>query len=127
MATVLLIDDGKTIRALLRAALDGAGHTVLEADNGQSGLEMALAAPPDIIVLDLVLPGLSGWDFMRKARAAAALADTPIIAISAESHESLDGDDAWILGCNTFLKKPVKLGVLITEIDMLLQKRPPAG
>lgn len=126
MTTVLLIDDGKDIRRMLREALTGAGYTVLEADDGQTGLKMAASEKPDIIVLDLVLPGLSGWDVMRKMRADAATADIPILAISAESHESMDGDDAYILGCSSFLKKPIKLGALISEVGMLLQRQPRA-
>ena len=126
MTTVLLIDDGKDIRRLLREALSGAGYTVLEADDGQIGLEMAVAAKPDLIVLDLVLPGLSGWDVMRKMRADPATADIPILAISAESHESMDGDDAYLLGCGSFLKKPIKLGALISEVGALLQRPPRA-
>ncbi len=126
MATVLLIDDGKDIRTLMREALSGAGYTVIEADDGLAGLSLATTGNPDIIVLDLVLPGLSGWDVMRKMRANTALADVPIVAISAESHESMDGDDAYLLGCNAFIKKPVKIGALITEIGALLKKHPRA-
>jgi len=68
-----------------------------------------------------VMPNLSGWDVIRRLRADSATAEIPVLAISAESHESLDGEDAYLLGCNRFLKKPIKLGVLVGEVDELIK------
>jgi DNA-binding response OmpR family regulator len=126
MAKVLLIDDGKDIRTLLREALSGAGYSIVEASDGAAGLDLAASDRPDIVVLDLVLPGLSGWDVIRRMRANPTLAQVPILAISAESHESMDGDDAYLLGCNSFMRKPVKISALIAEIGALVQKHGPA-
>ncbi len=121
MATVLVIEDGAAMRHVYSAALKKAGHDVLEADGGGEGLALAAKKKPDAIVLDLVMPDLSGWDVIRRLRADAATAEIPVLAISAESHESLDGDDAFLLGCNRFLKKPIKLGVLIGEVAELVR------
>ena len=121
MATVLVIEDGAAMRHVYSAALKKAGHDVLEADGGGEGLALAAKKKPDAIVLDLVMPDLSGWDVIRRLRADAATAEIPVLAISAESLESLDGDDAFLLGCNRFLKKPIKLGVLIGEVAELVR------
>jgi len=121
MATVLVIDDGATVRQIYSLALKRAGHDVLEAQGGDEGLAMAASEKPDAIVLDLVMPNLSGWDVIRRLRADSATAEIPVLAISAESHESLDGEDAYLLGCNRFLKKPIKLGVLVGEVDELIK------
>ncbi len=121
MATVLVIDDSAAVRQIYGLALKSAGHDVLEAEGGAEGLALAASAKPDAIVLDLVMPDPSGWDVIRRLRADAATAAIPVLAISAESHESLDGDDAYLLGCNRFLKKPVKLDVLVGEVDALVK------
>ena len=121
MATVLLIEDGAAVRRIYSTALKRAGHDVLEAEGGDAGLKLATAQHPDAIVLDLVMPDLSGWDVIRRLRADAATADIPVQAISAESHESIDGDDAYLLGCDRFLKKPIKLGVLVGEVAELVR------
>lgn len=121
MAKVLVIEDGTAMRHAYSAALKKAGHDVLEADGGGEGLALAAKKKPDAIVLDLVMPDLSGWDVTRRLRADAATAEIPVLAISAESHESIDGDDAYLLGCNRFLKKPIKLGVLVGEVAELVR------
>lgn len=109
------------MRHVYSAALKKAGHDVLEADGGDQGLALAAKKKPGAIVLGLVMPDLSSWDVIRRLRADTATADIPVLAISAESHEPIDGDDAYLLGCNRFLKKPIKLGVLIGEVAELVR------
>lgn len=121
MTTILVIEDGAAVRQMYSTALKRAGHDVLEAEGGDEGLALAASEHPDAIVLDLVMPDTSGWDVIRRLRADAKTAEIPVLAISAESHESIDGDDAYILGCNRFLKKPIKLGVLIGEVAELVR------
>ena len=107
MATILLIDDSADIRALVRLLLEqGGGHRVIEGANGREGLHLAHESPPDLILTDLAMPGLSGWDVLSRARADPALAKLPIVALTAFAMKG-DRERALAAGFDGFIAKPI--------------------
>lgn len=104
-ATVLVVDDDDEYRARVVSIVEDAGHRAIEARNGLDAMKRALEAPPDLIVTDIEMPALDGWQFVRLVRARPALASTPIILFSSRL-----GDDerlrAYQLGVADFIGKP---------------------
>jgi CheY-like chemotaxis protein len=114
---VLLIDDEP---ALLAAITDGlellGGYEVLTASDGASGLERFIEVQPDCVVVDVRMPGLNGYQFVRALRGDPETAQIPIIVLSAlvQDHEQLAG---VLTGADTYLTKPVKISRLVQAID----------
>jgi DNA-binding response OmpR family regulator len=100
--TVLICEDDTNLRTLVRLAL-GDEYSFFEAPDGPGGLELARRIHPDLIVLDLMLPGRSGLEVLAELRADAVLAETPVIVISAWSHSD---DAAVAAGADRFVPKP---------------------
>ncbi|NEQ97376.1 MAG: response regulator [Cyanothece sp. SIO2G6] len=113
MQTVLVVDDHPENRAVLRSLLEPLGFGVEEADNGQIGMEKAIALNPVFIVTDVVMPELDGLEMTRRLRSRPEFATTPIIAASA-SLSARDRQTSINAGCTTFLSKPI-------DIDRFLQ------
>jgi CheY-like chemotaxis protein len=109
---VLIVEDDADIREALHELLEMAGYDASEAANGLEGLAAARRAPPDLIVLDLMMPVMDGWQFRRAQRSDPALASIPVIAISASGpSSSIDAD--------TYLEKPFALDRLVAEVARL--------
>jgi two-component system, OmpR family, response regulator len=101
--TVLICEDDANLRTLVRLALGEEGYCFYEAPDGPSGIELARRTQPDLIVLDLMLPGRSGLDVLHELRSAQDFAETPVIVISAWSHS----DEAAVeAGADRFVAKP---------------------
>jgi len=113
-AQVLVIDDDKEIRAAILDLLKQSGYDALEAASGQQGLELAAKHKPDLILLDSMMPGVDGWGVLHKLQADPALADTPVIVLSAIR----DTDMALSLGAASVMTKPVDAPALTAEIAM---------
>jgi DNA-binding response OmpR family regulator len=101
--TVLICEDDSNLRTLVRLALGEESFRFFEAPDGPSGLELARRTKPDLIVLDLMLPGRSGLDVLRDLRDSREFAETPVIVISAWSHSD---DAALEAGATRFVAKP---------------------
>jgi DNA-binding response OmpR family regulator len=115
--TVLICEDDSNLRTLVRLAL-GDGYRFFEAPDGPSGLALARRTRPDLIVLDLMLPGQSGLDVLAELRRAADIAETPVIVISAWS----DSDEAAIeAGADRFVAKPFEPNELRDAAVALLE------
>ncbi|WP_237480176.1 response regulator [Lichenibacterium dinghuense] len=84
--TVLTVDDSRTMRDMLRIALSSAGYEVLQAEDGQHGLELLASARPDVIITDINMPRLDGFGFIEGVRRDARLRAVPILVLSTESH-----------------------------------------
>ena len=119
--TVLVIDDEPPLRDLVRDYLAREGFRVVTAADGLTAVEMARAHQPDIVVLDLMLPGIDGLEATRRIRADPALRDTPVIALTALA---MPGDRERCLeaGANDYLTKPVSLRTLLRAIAAQLQQ-----
>ena len=100
--TVLICEDDPNLRTLVRLAL-GDGYRFFEAPDGPSGLALAHRIRPDLIVLDLMLPGQSGLEVLAELRRADDIAETPVIVISAWSHSDVNAIEA---GADRFVAKP---------------------
>ncbi len=104
MALVLIVDDSKTSRAYCRAILSSAGHDVMEASDGEQALDKMADRPPDCVVLDLFMPGLSGLEVMEVLGGRSE--PTPIVVLTSSLDET-DRQRCMRLGARAFVNKPV--------------------
>ena len=126
MTRILLIEDNELNRDMLLRRLARRGFQVTAAENGQQGLSAASADAPDLILMDMSLPGLDGWELTRRLKADVATKHIPIIALTA--HAMLgDREVALQAGCNDYDTKPVNFGRLLDKIATLLPGKTSAG
>ena len=116
---ILYVEDNDDNVFVVRSRLTRWGHTVLIALDGEDGIEMATAERPDLIVMDLSLPKLDGWEATRRLKSASETKAIPIIALSAHAMTG-DRERALAAGCDDFATKPVDFAELRTKIDALL-------
>ena len=122
MATILYVEDNEDNMYIGHRRLSQAGFDVLIARNGQQGIAMATESHPDLIVMDLNLPVLDGWEATRRLKASAETRSIPIVALSAHNdpkHREL----AFAAGVDDFEDKPVDFASLLRKIKALLDKR----
>lgn len=119
MATILLVEDNEMNRDMLSRRLLRNGFEVLLAVDGQQGVDLASARRPDIILMDMSLPVLDGWEATRRVKANPATAAIPVIALTAHAMEQ-DRAAALAAGCDDFDTKPVELPRLVGKIRALL-------
>lgn len=116
-ARILIIDDEPQIRKLLKVTLQAHQFEIHEAENGEDGLQQALQAPPDLIILDLGLPGLSGIEVLHRLREWSC---TPIIVLTARDREEAK-IEALESGADDYVTKPFGMGELIARIRVALR------
>lgn len=119
MARILLVEDNEMNRDMLSRRLARKGHEVSIAVDGREGIAKAQAERPELILMDISLPELDGWDATRLLRANAATAAIPVIALTAHAMES-DRVRSLEAGCDDYDTKPVELQRLLGKIDALL-------
>ena len=124
MARILLVEDNEMNRDMLSRRLERKGHIVTCAVDGQEGLELARAEKPDLILMDMSLPVLDGWEATRQLKADAATKTIPVIALTAHVMAS-DEQKARAAGCDDFDTKPVEFSRLLAKIEACLQPPPP--
>ena len=122
MARVLLVEDNEMNRDILFRRLTRRGSLVTLAVDGQQGVEMAVAEPPDIILMDMSLPLIDGWEATRRVKSHATTRNVPVIALTAHAMSG-DRERALEAGCDDYDTKPVELGRLIEKIERLLGER----
>jgi CheY-like chemotaxis protein len=115
MPKVLLVEDNEMNRDMLSRRLTRNGYDVVIAVNGQEGIEMAASEKPDLILMDMSLPVLDGWEATRKPKANPATASIPVIALTAHAMES-DREKALAAGCDDFDTKPIELPRLLEKM-----------
>jgi two-component system chemotaxis response regulator CheY len=118
MKRILIVDDAATVRMYHRAILEPAGYQVLEALNGIEALELALQHPIDLYVVDVNMPLLDGYGFLRELRCQ-DLVQAPAIMVSTEA-AAHDHTLAYAAGANDYLVKPVRPAQLLSHIRVLL-------
>lgn len=116
---VLIIDDSKTIVTILKKFLHSAGHEVFEAFDAESGLEILRAQRPDMVFLDIVLPGMNGFAALRAIRRDPELRDTPIILMSG-NEQAMEQFFGTRIGADDFMKKPFSRHEAFFRIERLL-------
>jgi DNA-binding response OmpR family regulator len=119
MATVLLVDDDPKIRELLRLYVEREGHRPLFAADGETALELASRARPDIVLLDVMLPGMDGFEVCRRLR---DISQVPIILLTARSAEG-DRVIGLDLGADDYVVKPFSPRELMARVRALLRRR----
>lgn len=121
---VLIVDDFEDNREMYAQYLRFHGFDVAEADNGQDALRQANGLRPDVIVMDLSLPGMDGWEATRRLKQEAATRDIPVIVLTGHA---LTGSETTArgAGCDRFLTKPCAPSVLGQEIRRMLPGAPP--
>jgi CheY-like chemotaxis protein len=119
MPKILLVEDNAMNRDMLSRRLERKGYQVVLAPDGQSGLEMTRAQAPDLILMDMGLPDLDGWEVTRRLKADPATRHVPVIALTAHATSS-DREEALEAGCDDFDTKPIDLPHLLAKIEALL-------
>jgi CheY-like chemotaxis protein len=122
MSRILLVEDNEMNRDMLSRRLTRHGHDVDTAVDGQEAVDKALAGAADLVLMDLSLPVIDGWEATRRIRAAHNGA-LPIIALTAHAMAG-DREKAMEAGCDDFDTKPVDLPRLLGKIDVLLSRQP---
>jgi len=120
--TILIAEDYDDNRELLRLLLAGANYEVREARNGRECLELARENPPDLIMVDLSMPGLDGWEVFQELKAHASTAHIPCVAVTA--HTGQDRVRALQSGFSDFVGKPFRTEELLLTVARLLSKEP---
>ena len=124
MATVLIADDDAAVRRLLSAVLRPRGHTIIEAGNGEQALELAGSANPALIVSDLMMPTMDGYELVRRLRIEPRTAQTPVIFLTAEYDEGDATELARAAGVTRVLRKPCKPSDVLEAVDHALGESP---
>ncbi len=119
MAKILLVEDNEKNRAMLSRRLIKRDHEVIIAVNGQEGFDMAGSVDPDIILLDMSLPIMDGWEVAQRLKADDATRTIPIIALTAHAMAE-DRRKALDAGCDEYETKPIRLNELLEKITALL-------
>jgi CheY-like chemotaxis protein len=120
MPKILLVEDNEMNRDMLSRRLQRRGYQVVLALDGQSGVEMTQSQAPDLVLMDMSLPVLDGWEAARRLKADATTRHIPVIALTAHAMSS-DREKALEAGCDDYDTKPVELPRLLAKIDALLR------
>ena len=123
MAKILLVEDNEMNRDMLSRRLQKRGYEVVTAVDGREGLTLAQLEAPALILMDMTLPVLDGWEVTRQLRAVPATRAIPIIALTAHAMSG-DREKAIEAGCDDFDTKPIELPRLLTKIEALLARSP---
>ena len=124
MAKVLVVEDNPANMKLTSLLLKGAGHHVLPAVDAETGLRLALAEQPDLILMDIQLPGMDGLAATAILKQDPATASIPVIALSALAMKA-DKERSQTAGCDAYIVKPLRYKELYAVMDHLLQGPPP--
>ena len=123
---VLIIEDDRALADVLSYNLEQAGYHVSVANDGQLGLQRALQNPPDVVVLDLMLPVMDGLEVCRRLRATSACQHTLVVMLTAKSEES-DQVVGLAMGADDYVTKPFSVKVLLERVKALLRRRSSVG
>jgi len=118
---ILVVEDQEDNRQIMRDLLVASGYELVEATTGEEGLALAERERPDLILMDIQLPGIDGYEVTRRIKANPALKNIPIIAVTSYA---LSGDDrkAYAAGCDAYVTKPYSPRVLLAKIREYLPK-----
>jgi two-component system cell cycle response regulator DivK len=119
-ALILLVEDNVHNRRIFQGVLAHAGFRVVEAEDGERALELAREARPDLILMDLSIPIVDGWECTRRLKADAATRAVPIIALTAHAMRG-DEDRAREAGCDGYLSKPISPRRVVDEVRRVLK------
>lgn len=119
--TILVVDDSEDMRVMLYELLHDEEYAVLLAENGQEALDKATLHHPDLILMDMSLPGMDGWEVVKHLRNMNEFCTTPIIAVTAHAAKG-DAERSLAAGCTSHVNKPFDILTLLEQIEGLLQQ-----
>ncbi len=119
MAKILLVEDDELNRDMLSRRLERRGYQLMIAVDGEQGVAMAKSETPDLILMDMSLPVLDGWEATRRLKSASETKEIPIIALTAHAMTG-DRDKAMAVGCNDYDTKPIDLARLLEKMEKIL-------
>jgi two-component system cell cycle response regulator DivK len=127
MPKILLVEDNEMNRDMVSRRLERRGYEVVIAVDGQQGVDLALSTQPDLILMDMSLPVIDGWEATRQIKSKDGVKATPVIALTAHAMSG-DREKALEAGCDDYDTKPIELPRLLGKIEALLGARakPPA-
>jgi CheY-like chemotaxis protein len=126
MAKLLLVEDNEMNRDMLSRRLVRRGYDVAIAIDGAQGVEMARTETPDLVLMDLSLPVIDGWEATRRIKAAQETRHLPVIGLTAHAMAG-DRERALDAGCDDYDTKPIELDRLLRKVEALLHSKPPAA
>lgn len=118
---VLYVEDNPESRVLVRRILEAHGYEVLEAEDGLTGLRLAEQERPDLILVDISIPGMDGFEVTTRLRSIPSLSRVPIVALTASAVMKGDRERTLVAGCDGYLQKPVDVDALPAQIEAYLQ------
>lgn len=118
---ILVVDDISDNLFLLQTILEAEGYNVDTADNGRSALEKVEAAPPDLILMDVMMPDMNGYEVTQQIRQNQNIPFMPILLVTA--HEEINAIQGLALGANDFIRKPIEFDKLLARIEAFLRFR----
>lgn len=125
MAKILVVEDEKQIADMISFKLSNAGHKVVRAPDGEQAMVLATREQPDLILLDVMMPGLGGVEVLRRLKNDSTLRAVPVIMVSAKGHER-DVLSGLRGGAVDYIVKPFSLKELSARVELALRKEPPA-
>jgi DNA-binding response OmpR family regulator len=125
MAKILVAEDEKQIADMIAFKLTNGGHQVIRAEDGEQAVTLAARELPDLILLDAMMPGLTGFEVLRRLKGDPVLRAVPVIMVTAKGHER-DVLSGLRGGAVDYVVKPFSLKELAARVDLALRKEPPA-
>jgi DNA-binding response OmpR family regulator len=125
MAKILLAEDEKQIGDMIAFKLSNSGHQVVRAPDGEQALRLASRELPDLILLDAMMPGVSGFEVLRRLKGDSSLRAIPVIMVTAKGHER-DVLNGLRGGAVDYIVKPFSLKELSARVELALRREPPA-
>jgi two-component system cell cycle response regulator DivK len=119
MKKILVVDDNETNLYLIRFILQKSGHEVIEARDGLEGVKLALEEKPDLVIMDIQLPGIDGHEATRRIRGKESEENLPIIALTSFAMP-IDKELSLAAGCNSYLTKPIDVQTFVAEVNRYL-------
>ena len=124
MAKILLAEDEKQIADMVSFKLGNAGHQIVRASDGEQAVALAVRERPDLILLDAMMPGLSGFEVLRRLKGDSSLRAIPVIMVTAKGHER-DVLSGLRGGAVDYIVKPFSLKELSARVELALRREPP--
>lgn len=122
--TILVIDDSKMFQAVARGALEEEGFLVVSAYDGQEGLEMAQEKNPDLIILDVNMPVMNGWQFLRAAKTTPGVDTIPIV-LATTAEKMMDIEKGFSLGAKDYVVKNEDISKLVDKVEKIMAETKP--
>lgn len=122
MKTILVVDDNEDSRDLVKKILKKQGYEIIEAIDGEEALAKAIAYRPDLILMDISIPKIDGYEVTRRLKARVDFKDTPIIAFTAHAMRG-DQEKALQAGCNGYISKPINVRDFPDQIKIYLKEK----